>query len=42
MTYFMYRGKSPITDHLLIPTTSRISITIKDIKTLYIHNKLVI
>ena len=27
-----YRGKSPITDTLLIPTPSRISVTIRDIK----------
>ena len=35
-------GKSPNTDPLLIPTTSRISVTIIDIKQLYIHELLVI
>ena len=29
---FRCRGKSPITDPLLIPTPSRISVTIRDIK----------
>ena len=33
----IYRGKSPITDPLLIPTPSRISVTIRDIKKLYIY-----
>ena len=32
----------PITDSLLIPTPSRISVTIRDIHTLYIHERLVI
>ena len=31
----IYRGKSPITDPLLIPTPSRISVTIRDIKKIY-------
>ena len=31
------RGKSPITDPLLIPTLYRISVTIRDIKKLYIY-----
>ena len=35
-------GKYPITDPLLIPTPSRISVTIRDIKKLYIHELLVI
>ena len=30
--FVVYRGKSPITDPLLILTPSRISVTIKDIK----------
>ena len=34
-------GKSPITDPLLIPTPSSISVTIRDIKQLYIHEMLV-
>ena len=29
---YISRGKSPITDPLLIPTPSRISVTIRDIK----------
>ena len=29
---YLYRGKSPITDPLLIPTPFRISVTIRDIK----------
>ena len=36
------RGKSPITDPLLIPTPSRISVNIRVIKKLYIHELLVI
>ena len=36
------RRKYPITDTLLIPTLSRISVTIRDIKKLYIHELLVI
>ena len=36
------RGKSLITDPLLIPTPSRISVTIRVIKKLYIHELLVI
>ena len=36
------RGKSPITDPLLIPTHSRISVIIRDIKKLYIHELLAI
>ena len=40
--YFMYRGKSPITDPLIIPTPSHISVTIRYIKKLYIHELLVI
>ena len=36
------RGKSPITDPLLISTPSRISVTIRYIKKLYIHELLVI
>ena len=35
-------GKSPITDPLLITTPSHISVTIRDIKQLYIHELLVI
>ena len=38
----IYRGKSLITDPLIIPTPSRISVNIRDIKTLYIHKLLVI
>ena len=34
---FPYRGKYPITDPLIIPTPSRISVIIRDIKKLYIH-----
>ena len=37
-----YRGKSPINDALLIPTPSRILVTIRDIQKLYIHELLVI
>ena len=40
MYVFLPRGKSQITDHLLIPTPSRISVTISDIKKLYIHELL--
>ena len=40
--FFVCRGKSPITDPLLIPTPSRISVTIRDIKKLYIHELLAI
>ena len=40
--YTLYMGKSPVTDPLVLPTTSRISVTIKDIKKLYIHELLVI
>ena len=36
------REKSPITDYLLIPTSYRNSVTIIDIKKLYIHELLVI
>ena len=36
------RGKSSITDPLLIPTTSRISVIIRDINKLYINELLVI
>ena len=32
-----YRGKSPITDPLLIPTPSRSSVSIRDIKNVYIY-----
>ena len=39
---YIYKGNSPITDPLLIPTPSRISVTINDIKILYIHAILVI
>ena len=39
---YIYRGKSPITDLLLIPTPYRFSETIRDIKKLYIHELLVI
>ena len=35
-------GNSPITDPLIIQTPSRISVTIRDIKQLYIHELLVI
>ena len=38
----MYRGKSPITDPLLIPTPYRVSVNIRVIKKLYIHELLVI
>ena len=40
--YYIYRGKSPITDPLLIPTPSRISVNIRVIKKLYIHELFVI
>ena len=36
------RGKSPITDPLLIPTPSRISVNIRVIKKLYMHELLLI
>ena len=36
------RGKFPITDPFLIPTPSLISITIRDIETLYIHELVVL
>ena len=39
---FNDRGKSPITDPLLIPTPSRISVNIRVIKQLYIYELLVI
>ena len=35
--YSIYRGKSPITDPLLIPTPSHISVTIIYIKIVYIY-----
>ena len=37
---YIYRGKSSISDPLLIPTHSCISITIRDINKLYIHELL--
>ena len=37
---YIYRGKSPITDPLIIPTPSRISVNIRVIKKLYIHELL--
>ena len=40
--HILYRGRSPITDPLLIPTPYRISVTIRDIKKLYLHEMLVI
>ena len=40
--YTIYRGKSPITDPLIIPTPSRISANIRGIEKLYIHELLVI
>ena len=38
----MIGGRSQVTDPLLIPTLSRISVTIRYIKQLYIHEMLVI
>ena len=41
-TSYRYRGKSPITDPLLIPTPSRILVNIRVINKLYIHTLLTI
>ena len=39
---YIYRRKYPINNHLKIPTQYRSSVTIRDIKKLYIHKLLVI